>query len=240
MCGISGYISKKKLVRENAIKNTLKLMSRRGPDAQKYITSKFGEKEVSLIHSRLSIIDITDRSDQPFIDGHLKLIFNGEIYNYKELKNKLKDKYIFKTDSDTEVLIKCFREYGERCVDHFIGMWAFAIWNEKTKELFLSRDNFGEKPLYYFLCEDGFFFGSEIKFIKSLCNRNFEINNELINKNLFLGYKSLNKQNQTFYKEIKTLENSTNINLNLNLEIKFKKYWIPESKVDKNLPIPTH
>jgi len=235
MCGISGYISKKKLVRENAIKNTLGLMSRRGPDAQKYITSKFGEKELSLIHSRLSIIDITDRSDQPFVDGHLKLIFNGEIYNYKELKNKLKDKYVFKTNSDTEVLIKCFREYGERCVDHFVGMWAFAIWNEKTKELFLSRDNFGEKPLYYFLCDDGFFFGSEIKFIKSLCNKNFEINKDLINKNLFLGYKSLNKQNQTFYKEIKILENSTNITLNLNLEFKFKKYWIPESRVDKNL-----
>ena len=235
MCGISGYISKKKLVRENAIKKTLELMSRRGPDAQKYITSKFGEKEVSLIHSRLSIIDITDRSDQPFVDGYLKLIFNGEIYNYKELKNKLKDKYIFKTDSDTEVLIKCFQEYGERCVDHFIGMWAFAIWNDKTKELFLSRDNFGEKPLYYFLCDDGFFFGSEIKFIKSLCNKNFEINNDLINKNLFLGYKSLNKQNQTFYKEIKILENSTNITLNLNLKLKFKKYWIPECKVDKNL-----
>ena len=235
MCGISGYISKKKLVRENAIKNTLELMSRRGPDAQKYITSKLGEKELSLIHSRLSIIDISDRSDQPFIDGHLKLIFNGEIYNYKELKNELKDKYAFKTDSDTEVLIKCFREYGERCVDHFVGMWAFAIWNEKTKELFLSRDNFGEKPLYYFLCDDGFFFGSEIKFIKSLCNKNFEINQDLINKNLFLGYKSLNKQNQTFYKEIKILENSTNITLNLNLELKFKKYWIPESRVDKKL-----
>ncbi len=235
MCGISGYISKKKLVRENAIKNTLELMSRRGPDAQKYITSKLGEKELSLIHSRLSIIDISDRSDQPFIDGHLKLIFNGEIYNYKELKNELKDKYAFKTDSDTEVLIKCFREYGERCVDHFVGMWAFAIWNEKTKELFLSRDNFGEKPLYYFLCDDGFFFGSEIKFIKSLCNKNFEINQDLINKNLFLGYKSLNKRNQTFYKEIKILENSTNITLNLNLELKFKKYWIPESRVDKKL-----
>ena len=136
MCGISGYISKKKLVRENAIKNTLGLMSRRGPDAQKYITSKFGEKELSLIHSRLSIIDITDRSDQPFIDGHLKLIFNGEIYNYKELKNKLKDKYVFKTNSDTEVLIKCFREYGERCVDHFVECGLLQFGMKKLRNFF--------------------------------------------------------------------------------------------------------
>ena len=235
MCGISGYISNKKLVRENAIKKTLALMSRRGPDAQKYITSKFGDKEFSMIHSRLSIIDIADRSDQPFVDGDLTLIFNGEIYNYKELKNELKDKYAFKTNSDTEVLIKCFHEYGEKCVDHFVGMWAFAIWNNRKKELFLSRDNFGEKPLYYFICDDGFFFGSEIKFIKSLCNKNFNINKELINKNLFLGYKSLNKKNETFYKEIKLLENSTNITINLDLKLKSKKYWIPESRVDNSL-----
>ena len=235
MCGISGYISKKKLVRDNGVKSTLALMGRRGPDAQKYFTSKVGDKELSMIHSRLSIIDVVDRSDQPFIDGHLTLIFNGEIYNYKELKNELKDKYIFKTNSDTEVLIKCFKEYGEKCVDHFIGMWAFAIWNEKTKELFLSRDNFGEKPLYYFFCDEGFFFGSEIKFIKSLCNKNFKINSDLINKNLFLGYKSLNKKNESFYKEIKLLENSTNIKVNLDLNLKSKKYWIPEGNVDKNL-----
>ena len=160
MCGISGYISNKELVHENAINNTLKLMSRRGPDAQKFLKTQIGKKEISLIHSRLSIIDIGDRSHQPFVDGNLTLVFNGEIYNYLELKNKLKDKYDFKTNSDTEVLIKCFREYGEKCVEHFIGMWAFAIWDNKKKELFLSRDNFGEKPLYYYLCNDGFFFGS--------------------------------------------------------------------------------
>ena len=235
MCGISGYISNKELVHENAINNTLKLMSRRGPDAQKFFKTEIGKKEISLIHSRLSIIDIGDRSHQPFVDGNLTLVFNGEIYNYLELKNKLKDKYDFKTNSDTEVLIKCFREYGEKCVEHFTGMWAFAIWNDKKKELFLSRDNFGEKPLYYYLCNEGFFFGSEIKFIKSLCNKNFKINKELINKNLFLGYKSLNKKNETFYREIKSVENSTNITINLELKLKSEKYWIPESKIDRNL-----
>lgn len=235
MCGISGFISEKKIVKDNAIQNTLTLMKKRGPDSKNYTIDNFGQKQIALLHSRLNIIDINERSNQPYIDDDFSLIFNGEIYNYIELRNKLKNKYKFKTNSDTEVLIKCYREYGEKCVDHFIGMWAFAIWNNKKKELFLSRDNFGEKPLYYYLCKDGFFFGSEIKFIKSLCKKNFKINKELIKKNLFLGYKSLHKNTDTFFEEIKFLENSSNITINLDLRIKIKKYWSPSPKIDKKL-----
>ena len=146
------------------------------------------------------------------------LIFNGEIYNFLEIKEKLKGKYQFKTESDTEVLLMAYKEYGEKCVDHFIGMWAFAIWDEKKKELFLSRDPFGEKPLYYFLNKKGFFFGSEIKYIRSLCNEEFTKNKELIKKHLFLGYKSLNKSNETYYNKIYSLENSSNFKINLDLK----------------------
>jgi len=235
MCGISGYISERQLVRKEAITTTIKLMNLRGPDANDYILKEYPSKKVALLHSRLSIIDLNNQSNQPFVDNNLTLIFNGEIYNFLEIKKNLEHKYNFKTKSDTEVLLKAFQEYGERCVDYFIGMWAFAIWDDKKKELFLSRDPFGEKPLYYFLNEKGFFFGSEIKYIKNLCNKEFTKNKELIKKQLFLGYKSLNKNNDTFYNKICSLESSTNLKINLNLDLKKKKYWFPKIKVNKNL-----
>ena len=238
MCGISGYISKKSLVAENGIKHTLELMKRRGPDAKNFYQTSNGTKELALLHTRLNIIDLNERSNQPYFDEHFIMVFNGEIYNYLEIKKKLEKKnYKFKTSSDTEILLKSFQEYGEKCVDHFIGMWAFAIWNIKKKKLFLSRDPFGEKPLYYFLNENGFFFGSEIKFIKSLCNQKFEINKNQINKNLFLGYKSLNKSNNTFYKNIVSVENSSNLSIDLDLNLIKKKYWQPKLNIDHNMKI---
>ena len=235
MCGISGYISERQLVQKEAISNTIKLMKLRGPDANNYILKEYPTKQVALLHSRLNIIDLNDRSNQPFTEDNLTLIFNGEIYNFLEIKKKLEHKYNFRTKSDTEVLLRAFQEYGEKCVDHFIGMWAFAIWDEKKKELFISRDPFGEKPLYYFLNEKGFFFGSEIKYIKTLCKKEFTKNKGLIKKHLFLGYKSLNKNNDTYYNKIYSLECSTNLKINLSLNLKKKKYWKPVIKVNKNL-----
>ena len=238
MCGISGYISKTNLVAENGIKHTLELMKKRGPDSQNFYLNSDGSKQLALLHSRLNIIDLNERANQPFFDEHFVIVFNGEIYNYLEIKTKLEKKnYKFKTSSDTEVLLKSFQEYGEKCVDHFIGMWAFAIWDIKKKKLFLSRDPFGEKPLYYFLNESGFFFGSEIKFIKSLCKKKFEINKDQIHKNLFLGYKSLNKSNDTFYKDIVLLENSSNLLINFNLNLDKKRYWQPKLNVNHDMKV---
>ena len=116
-------------------------------------------------------------------------------------------------------------------------MWAFAIWDTKRKKLFISRDNFGEKPLFYFIDKNGFYFGSEIKFIRSLCKIQFRKNKEQIYKNLFYGYKSLHKTNDTFYKNIYTLESSTNITIDLNLKLIKKKYWIPKLKVNNTIDI---
>ena len=238
MCGISGYIVSKQIVNNSSIRNTLNLMKRRGPDNQGFFQNFENKKEVTLLHSRLNIIDIKQRSNQPFTSEEYTIIFNGEIYNYIELRKELRKKnYQFRTNSDTEVLLKSYIEYGEKCVQHFIGMWAFAIWDNKRKKLFISRDFFGEKPLYYFLSSGGFFFGSEIKFIKSLSKISFKINNDQIQKNLFCGYKSLFKTNQTFYKKIFTLENSTSMTVDLNLKLTKKKYWKPifdvEHKINK-------
>ena len=115
-------------------------------------------------------------------------------------------------------MLNCYKEYGEDCVNYFNGMWSFAIWDLKKKKLFLSRDPFGEKPLYYFQSKHGFFFGSEIKFVKSLSSYQFKINDNQIYKNLFLGYKSLNKSEETFYKDIYSLNGKFNLDLNLKLK----------------------
>ncbi len=238
MCGISGYISKTNLIADNGIARTLEMMKRRGPDSKNFYKNSYNSKQLALLHSRLNIIDLNIRANQPYYDKDFIIVFNGEIYNYLEIKSKLEDKnYKFKTNSDTEVLIKSFQEYGEKCVDHFIGMWAFAIWDIKKKKLFLSRDPFGEKPLYYYIDKSGFFFGSEIKFIKSLCKKNFEINKNQIQKNIFLGYKSLNKSNSTFYKDIISLESSSNILIDLDLNLIKKKYWKPKLNIDRKMNI---
>ena len=176
MCGISGYISKTNLIADNGIERTLEMMKRRGPDSKNFFKKSYNSKQLALLHSRLNIIDLNVRANQPYYDENFIIVFNGEIYNYLEIKSKLENKnYKFKTNSDTEVLIKSFQEYGEKCVDHFIGMWAFAIWDIKKKQLFISRDPFGEKPLFYYLDKNGFFFGSEIKFIKSLCKKTLKL-----------------------------------------------------------------
>ena len=235
MCGIGGYLSNKSLIKDNSINSTLKIMERRGPDNRGYIIKDYQKKSLALLHTRLNIIDLNKRSNQPYYENGLTLVFNGEIYNYLEIKEKLKKKYNFKTSSDTEVLIKAYQEWGENCVNHFIGMWAFAIWDENKKKLFLSRDQFGEKPLYYYAEPNGFFFGSEIKIIKSLCKKKFDINKNQINKGLFLGYKSLHKTNNSFFKNIYSLESSTNLLVDLNFSIKKKKYWKPKLKINFNL-----
>ena len=236
MCGIAGFLGSKKIDR-NFIDKTLSLMKNRGPDFSKSLEKKINnDKYVYLLHSRLSIIDLQERSNQPFTLDNYTIIFNGEIYNFIELKKKLEKKGIkFKTNSDTEVLLQTYILYGEKCVEHFDGMWSFAIFNKKEQKLFLSRDRFAEKPLYYTIQPEGIYFGSQISFIKSLSNKKFEINKGKINQFLSLGPKPIFKNNETFYKNIHLLGYSENLSCNNNLDIKIKKYWTPKFKIDKKI-----
>lgn len=138
-------------------------LSHRGPDGLgKYINpgriAGFG-------HNRLSIIDLTQDGAQPMHDGTLTITYNGEIYNYIELRQQLRDDHNFKTQSDTEVILASYKKWGKACLSKFIGMFAFAIWNESTQELFAARDRFGVKPFYYAQLNDQLFFASEIKAI---------------------------------------------------------------------------
>jgi asparagine synthase (glutamine-hydrolysing) len=137
-------------------------LAHRGPDGEgAYISGK-----IDLVHRRLAIIDLSEDARQPMAneDGSLRIVFNGEIYNYFELRDELSTAgHRFRSKSDTEVILHAYEEWGTDCLGHFNGMWAFAIWNEKKQELFCARDRFGIKPFYYTCVNGEFLFASEIK-----------------------------------------------------------------------------
>ncbi|HEX8817755.1 MAG TPA: asparagine synthase (glutamine-hydrolyzing) [Terriglobales bacterium] len=163
MCGICGKFEfdRNTNVSEALIDGMLQTIRHRGPDDR----GTYFAPQIGLGHARLSIIDL-NTGHQPICneDGTVWIVFNGEIYNYRELRNFLLAKgHVLKTQSDTEVIVHLYEELGPRCVERLRGMFAFAIWNENDKSLFLARDRVGIKPLYYFLNEKTLVFGSEIK-----------------------------------------------------------------------------
>ena len=157
MCGITGIIGKK--ASENLVLKMAESQQHRGPD----YTGVWSDDKVSLAHNRLSIIDLTAVANQPFSDASKRyvIVFNGEIYNYIELKKELN--YPFKTHSDTEVLLAAYLEWGEGCLHKLNGMFSFAIWDTKEETLFAARDRFGVKPFMYHFSEGTLYFASEIK-----------------------------------------------------------------------------
>lgn len=236
MCGISGFIGNKN-ISENNIKSTLELMKNRGPDKQDYYEAHLNKKnKLYLLHSRLSIIDLKDRSHQPFKLGNYVLIFNGEIYNYLELKKKIRKKVIFQTKSDTEVILHYYKLFGVKCFDYFEGMWSLAIFDIKKKKLILSRDRFGEKPLFVMKRKEGIYFGSEIKYLKNLSGlKKLEINYKKVNEFLQFGYKSVYKNNDSFFINICKLNNSSFLIIDKNIKSKLKSYWRFSKKVNYKL-----
>ena len=167
MCGIAGYLGNfNNSPNDKAIRRTLKIMSTRGPDDKNYFVKNINTQSLALLHSRLSIIDPSKKASQPFIDKDGVLIFNGAIYNYLELRQQLKKKKIkFYTKSDTEVLLKYLNFYGTSKLNQLEGMWSFAYFNFKKRKLILSRDRFGEKPLYYQFSKGNLLFGSNLNYI---------------------------------------------------------------------------
>ena len=163
MCGILGVYDSSG-VNKSRFTESLSKLYHRGPDNQ-------GEKEINkklfFGHTRLSIIDLDSSSNQPFFeDENYILTYNGEIFNYLELKEKLKLKgCIFKTNGDTEVVLKSYIFWGEKCVERFNGMWAFAIYDKIKNQIFCSRDRYGIKPFYYTFDRENFIFSSMINSI---------------------------------------------------------------------------
>ncbi|MEY8848960.1 asparagine synthase (glutamine-hydrolyzing) [Psychroserpens sp. XS_ASV72] len=186
MCGIYGTTIK---YTEAQVKDKLKRTAFRGPDKMGWQFYSKNNLTVTFGHNRLSIIDLDPRSDQPFTyHEHIHIVFNGEIYNFKTLKNTLVQKgHEFRTSSDTEVLCAAYLEYGENCVDHFNGMFAFVIYDEKKQLLFGARDRLGQKPFYYYHNGTDFEFSSQLSSIK-LYNDNLSVSQQAIGYYLTWGH----------------------------------------------------
>lgn len=230
MCGIAGYIGKKEL-NPRAIQRTLTLMQNRGPDVQIHRRVKDHNKNIDLLHSRLSIIDLDRRADQPFFIGDYVIIFNGEIYNYIKLRNALlKEGVTLRTTSDTEVLLYYYIKYGEKCVDYFEGMWSFVIYDPKKGGIFLSRDRFGEKPLFYYKSRDGIYFGSEVKFLTALSEDSFTVNQKHLYRYMVNGFRSLHKSGELFYNELREVDRAKNMFIDSELRISSETYWSPRMR----------
>jgi asparagine synthase (glutamine-hydrolysing) len=164
MCGIAGIYGRHRKVALSDLKSMSHILEHRGPDGEGFWLNE--PDNIGFMHRRLSIIDLSDSGQQPmhYENGRYTITFNGEIYNYIELKEDLVKKgYKFNSTSDTEVLLAIYSEMQEKCLEYLDGMFAFAIWDNTKKELFIARDRFGEKPLYYCIYEGSFYFASEMK-----------------------------------------------------------------------------
>ncbi|OXB20783.1 asparagine synthase (glutamine-hydrolyzing) [Flavobacterium tructae] len=225
MCGIAGIIGNYKEVQ---LENMLKSQYHRGPDATaKYFDSDF----CALGHNRLAIIDLSTESNQPFKDDSERyvLVFNGEIYNYIELKTVLSNQYNFKTESDTEVLLAAFIIYGKSCLEKLNGMFAFAIWDNQEKKLFAARDRFGVKPFYYSVFKDSFYFSSEIKALHAAGIQ--KVSNEKVWASYF-AFGSYGMPDETFWSDITQLPGGHFLEFE-NKKITIKKWYFFEEEVAK-------
>ena len=213
MCGIVGIVSKDKN-KDKIIKDMANRIQHRGPDGDGYYVNE----NVALGHKRLSIIDV-DKGSQPMFssDKSLVIVFNGEIYNYKELKKELKE-YKFNTNSDTEVILNGYLKWGKEVPSHLRGMFAFMIYDIKNNSLFGARDYFGIKPFYYYNEDDNFMFASEIKAFLGNPNFKKEFNDKLLSS--YLSF-SFTPTSETFFKGVYNLKPGYTISYeNGNLEIK--------------------
>lgn len=225
MCGIAGIISNNSsLVSAERIKRMTDVLVHRGPDAEGH----WMDSHVALGSRRLAIIDLTETGNQPmhYLDRYT-IIHNGEIYNYIELKDELQKKgYKFYSRTDTEVIAAAYDNWKEECLDHFDGMFAFAVWDQKKKELFVARDRFGEKPFFYFTDNEQFVFASEMKALWA-AGIDRKVNLKLLFNYLTIGYvDNPNIPEETFFEDISKLPAGSYLNVSTdNLQPSIFNYW---------------
>lgn len=227
MCGIAGFIGHRE-IGEDAVRTCLQRMQRRGPDAcgaQRFRTPD--GRQVVLLHTRLSIIDLDPRSNQPYRSGAHWIAFNGELYNYVELARQLDTEAPLQTRSDTEVFVRLLARDGVTALDQAEGMWAFALYDGRDGSLVLSRDRFGEKPLYLLRTPEGIYFGSEPKFIFALLGRRLPPNPAQLRRYLVNGYKSLYKTRDTFFLGLEELEPAHYLRIGPEGAGTPTRYWTP-------------
>ena len=222
MCGITGIINKNnKPVDKLLTKKVNNLISHRGPDDEGF----YHGNNFAFGHRRLSILDLSQDGHQPMhYQDRYTITYNGEVYNYIELKNELeKEGYSFHSNTDTEVILAAYDKWGESCVNKFNGMWSFALFDSKKNNIFCSRDRFGIKPFYYTEVANKFIFGSEIKQLLE-----FHPNN-IVNKSILIDYlvtRFEDYNNDTFFEGVKRLPQSHNLIYDLNNHsYEIKRYY---------------
>jgi asparagine synthase (glutamine-hydrolysing) len=177
MCGIAGILNKRRFPTKEQIKGMTDALVHRGPDAEGF----YLDGPLAFGHRRLSIIDLSEAANQPFIDnsGRYTIIFNGEIYNYAEVKPLLHD-YLFRTHGDTEVILAGYIKWGPGCLKYLRGMFTIAIWDKEEESLFVARDRLGVKPLYYFQDAENFVFASEVRAVLTMFRSERKLNHAAI------------------------------------------------------------
>ncbi len=212
MCGIAGIIYKdgrEALVNSHILKVMLGAIAHRGPDDE----GMFFEGDIALGHRRLAILDTSEAGHQPMYYKDYVIVYNGEVYNYLELREALKGRgHEFKTETDTEVILHAYDEWGEECLQKFNGMWAFALYDRTLKRVFCARDRFGVKPFYYYEDEEKFVFASEVKAILA-AGVKAEANYSILLSYLVVGF--TNYCGETFFKSVKQLLPGRKMSLDL-------------------------
>ncbi|HFU76191.1 MAG TPA: asparagine synthase (glutamine-hydrolyzing) [Arcobacter sp.] len=224
MCGIVGFIDYNKKSEMSTLQKMTDVLHHRGPDDSGYSFSTHGNAHIGLGHRRLSIMDLSKHGHQPMLFQHWEVVYNGEIYNFKEIRESLKkDGFVFESDSDTEVILKSFDKWGLRAVDRFIGMFAFSIVNKEENKCYIVRDRAGVKPLYYYWKEGLFLFSSELKSLHEHPKFEKELNLDALAQYLQYGY--ILQPNSIFQNCFK-LKAGHYLEVSLvSQEINEKKYW---------------
>lgn len=266
MCGICGWFSKKGNIDAEVIRAMNNIAKYRGPDDEGYVlisdgnsTNYIGEDSINLPydnisdytgndaflafgHRRLSIIDLSSQGHQPMLteDGELCITFNGEIYNYIEVRDVLESHgYKFRSASDTEVLLNAYRYWGEDCVQYLNGMWGFAIWDSKKRKIFCSRDRLGAKPFHYYMDENNFLFASEMKQLVQNPLVPRKMNEEILTT--FMMWSISDFSEETLIQDIKILKGGYNLSYTLpqdgvskEAQIRIYSYWDIDADIEKD------
>lgn len=235
MCGIAGIISSNPgPVTHERLEQMTRVLAHRGPDGEKFYINTAGN--TGLGHRRLSIIDLSETAAQPMhYLSRYTILHNGEVYNYKELRENLQQKgYSFTTQSDTEVILAAYACYGTDCLQHFDGMFAFAIWDEQEQELFAARDRFGEKPFFYYFDNTQFIFASEMKALWA-AGIEKKMNEKMLFNYLTLGYvQNPHNGQETFFTNISKLPARNFLRYKLSAqELSVESYWDVEIEPSK-------
>ena len=224
MCGIAGFCDFNKKSDKKTLENMTDVLYHRGPDDSGYNFYSLNNCNIGLGHRRLSILDLSPHGHQPMKFDNLEIVYNGEVYNFKEIRNELeKYGYSFVSNSDTEVILKAYRKWGIKAVDKFNGMFAIVIYDKKEEKLILIRDRAGIKPFYYYFKDGLFMFASELKSFHQNSSFYKEIDRDALAQFLMYGYilepytifKHTHKLKAGYYLELK-MENG---------EWKIEKYW---------------